>query len=106
MREKIDCVYSPQKQMGRPRKRRRDGEADEQTEQIAESRSGCGNILNDFQGIPDFDFGLVSPPSLRETQSSNGSVGQGAITPAHLDLYHTNPFEIQLNQDLGYVPYQ
>ena len=91
--------------MGRPRKRRRDGEADEQTEQIVESRNDYENVLNDFQGMPDFDFGLVSPPSLRDTQSSNGSAGQGAITPAHLNLDHTNPFEIQLNQDLGYVRY-
>jgi hypothetical protein len=76
-------------------------------EQIVESQTGCDNTLNNFQGMPDLDFGfsLVSPPSLRDTQSSNGSAGQGAITPAHFGLSHTNPFEIQLNQDLGYIHY-
>jgi hypothetical protein len=102
-RENIDCVYSPQKQMGRPRKRRRDGEADEPTEELVESRTEYTNILDDFPGMPNLaDFGLISPPLLQDTHSSIDSAGFGAVTPVQLDLGHTNPFEIQLNQDLGY----
>jgi hypothetical protein len=88
--------------MGRPRKRRRD-EVDQPAEEPVESHIGYANLLDGFPGVSNFaDFGLVSPPSLQDTHPSIDSAGFGAVTPVQLDLGHTNPFEIQLNQDLGY----
>ncbi|KAF2631950.1 hypothetical protein BU25DRAFT_331276 [Macroventuria anomochaeta] len=45
-REKIECIYSPQKAMGRPKKRRREGEADAPSEQPASTQDGHDSSLN------------------------------------------------------------
>jgi hypothetical protein len=88
--------------MGRPKKRRRGGEADEPTEQPGENQIDYTNIFDEFRDMPDFSgLGPIPPPLLHDGQSSIGSAGHGAMTPAQLDLDHVNPFEIQLNQDLG-----
>jgi hypothetical protein len=89
--------------MGRPRKRRRDGEADELTKQPVESQNDYSIMLNNLPAMADFaDFSLISLASLQDTQSSSGSGGHGAVTPVQLDLDRVHPLEIQLNQDLGY----
>ncbi|XP_014554593.1 hypothetical protein COCVIDRAFT_17657 [Bipolaris victoriae FI3] len=85
-REQIGCVYSPQKQMGRPRKKRREGEADESATFVQGPNENT-NIMNSFsemQNRSDFD-GLNSPPLLQDTYSSNESSGHEALTPGQFD---------------------
>ncbi|KAF2030160.1 hypothetical protein EK21DRAFT_100723 [Setomelanomma holmii] len=58
-REKIECVFSPQKQMGRPRKRRRAGEADEDAVTLTEATPDTF----DHSRIATFhDCGVITPP--------------------------------------------
>ncbi|EMD91749.1 hypothetical protein COCC4DRAFT_30331 [Bipolaris maydis ATCC 48331] len=86
-REQIGCVYSPQKQMGRPRKRRREGEAGESAT-FVQGRDENTAVLNSFsemQNCSDFD-GLISPPLLQDTYSSNESSGHEALTPGQFDF--------------------
>ncbi|CAO2650422.1 Nn.00g017140.m01.CDS01 [Neocucurbitaria sp. VM-36] len=100
-REKIECVYSPQKQMGRPRKRRRDGEADEPVELAAEEQIKSMTILNDFSDIPIFsDIGLISPPHLHDANSSNSTTAD--ITPTHHDLGLPDTFGVSPISNLNF----
>ncbi|KAF1939565.1 hypothetical protein EJ02DRAFT_513784 [Clathrospora elynae] len=102
-REKIDCIYSPQKQMGRPRKRRRQGEADEPAELPAEEQNEHANILDPFSTISKFsEFGLISSaPPLPDACSSNGSAGLGAVT-SHYAVTFPDPFVISPGSTLNY----
>ncbi|KAI5374667.1 hypothetical protein J4E82_006535 [Alternaria postmessia] len=95
-KEKIECVYSPQKQMGRPRKRMREDEADEPTEIPAVVRDEHVDVWNDFSGMPDFTDldSLLSPPLLQDVQSSDGSAGNEIITPQHHDLSLHDQFQV------------
>ncbi|CAI9633704.1 unnamed protein product [Alternaria burnsii] len=95
-KEKIECVYSPQKQMGRPRKRMRGDEADEPTEILAVVRDEHVEVWNDFSGMPDFTDldSLLSPPLLQDVQSSDGSAGNEIITPHHHDLSLQDQFQV------------
>lgn len=91
-KEKIKCVYSPQKPMGRPRKRRRDENAPEKTigGQPESTIPSCGSEnLNfddpalaatlDFSNLSDFSgfqsnssFANNLPPSYPESVLGNG----------------------------------
>lgn len=65
-RERIECIYSPQKQMGRPRKRRREGEPEEIVE-ILPAETPLGIISNVFPAISSHaDVGLVSPSHFQD----------------------------------------
>lgn len=79
-RERIECVYSPQKTMGRPRKRRREGEADVPSEQTDTSQNGH------FNG-----FGLISPPEFADLPSGNEVYAQVQIDPCSAGIYGPAP---------------
>ncbi|KAF2739952.1 hypothetical protein EJ04DRAFT_425731 [Polyplosphaeria fusca] len=68
-RESIQCIYSPQKQMGRPRKRRRD---DVRRSIEATPELGRDSTSSSVSGVsaasrPSFgEFGMMSPPNLND----------------------------------------
>lgn len=73
-RESIDCIYSPKKQMGRPRKRRREDAPELATETATEAPisndNGHDTNLNESSTPPCYDnFGLQSPPDLQDLSS-------------------------------------
>lgn len=91
-REKIGCVYSPQKTMGRPRKRRREGEADAPAEQPALAQDGHDGSLNGFALQPSFSsFGLVSPPEFADVPNGNEVYAQAQIDPSLVGIYGPSP---------------
>lgn len=68
--------------MGRPRKRRREGEADDPAETQAETENDHNSHLNDAHSMSGFHaFGLVSPPELQEYDYSSGSTENSVVTP-------------------------
>ncbi|KAF1840835.1 uncharacterized protein K460DRAFT_380614 [Cucurbitaria berberidis CBS 394.84] len=89
-REKIACVYSPRKQMGRPRKRRRDGEADEPA-----------TILNESPVISIFsDIGLISPPHPHDANNSSGTTAN--VAPSQHDLSFPESFRLSPVSNLDF----
>lgn len=77
--------------MGRPRKRRREGEADEPVELPTEDRIGHGTILNDFPAIASYsDIGLVSPPHLQDSDQVFGMTT--TVPPSSHDLGLSDAF--------------
>jgi hypothetical protein len=89
--------------MGRPRKRRRDGEADEPTEPSAEGPIEYANVLHEFPQIPNpLDFSQVSPPPLQDANSSAGSTGHEVVTPAHYDFGVSDSFGMFPDSNLEY----
>ncbi|KAL6155747.1 hypothetical protein ACJBU6_05948 [Exserohilum turcicum] len=102
-KEKMVCFYSPQKQMGRPRKKRREGEADESTGPLTEAHDGYANTLNtvpDLPNYPSFDS-LVSAPSLQNAYSSSHSSVHEAVTPGQFDFTFPGQFGISPGQDFA-----
>ncbi|RMZ69112.1 C6 finger domain [Pyrenophora seminiperda CCB06] len=93
-REKIDCVYSPQKQMGRPRKRMRESEPVEAADMPVEAHIDHALHMNSFTDIPNFPYldNFISTPTLQDAQSSNGSSAHGAVTPSQDDWSLSDPF--------------
>ncbi|KAH7095792.1 hypothetical protein FB567DRAFT_39947 [Paraphoma chrysanthemicola] len=92
-REKIECVFSPQKQMGRPKKRRRDGEADDNGITMTDTASG------DFgydQVSVLHDFGVITPPQYHEANRpvkavlSDGTMRMPDLT-AGSDVFGLSP---------------
>lgn len=65
-RENIECVYSPQKQMGRPRKRRRDDDAAQGQESkpptVTLRDLGSDPLVHLAPGIADTNFGPMEFP--------------------------------------------
>lgn len=89
--------------MGRPRKRRREGEADEPAEQTTEIQINHPLTLDDLPALSDFsDFGLTSPPQLHDSNSSNVSTVNGTVTPLHHDLGLLNGFATSPTSNLGF----
>ncbi|KAF1956258.1 hypothetical protein CC80DRAFT_413890 [Byssothecium circinans] len=103
-REKIQCSYSPQKPMGRPRKRQRN-DSSEQAEQLSQATTTPVTdafdtaVFNDivspppFDDLPGFDNGAFSgllPPSYVETTMSN-SLGQDATQNMNFNPNAINP---------------
>jgi hypothetical protein len=77
-REMITCVYSPQKQMGRPRKRRREDDAElvveTGTEMLAANYASHDVNFDDISVLPNFaSYGLESPPELQDLASHGNS---------------------------------
>ncbi|CAE7012541.1 hypothetical protein CFE70_002237 [Pyrenophora teres f. teres 0-1] len=90
-REKMECIYSPRKQMGRPRKRMRESEAVEAADLSVEVHLDALNNFSDMPNFANFD-NSISMPALQDTQSSNGSSAHGAVTPAQYDFSLSDPF--------------
>lgn len=91
--------------MGRPRKRRREGEADESATFVQGPNENT-NIMNSFsemQNRSDFD-GLNSPPLLQDTYSSNESSGHEALTPGQFDPSLSDQLGIPSGSNSAYVP--
>ncbi|KAL1792097.1 hypothetical protein ACET3X_009848 [Alternaria dauci] len=95
-KEKVECVYSPQKRMGRPRKRMREDEADEPTGLSAVVQDEHADVWNDFPGMSNFTDlnSLTSPSLLQDVQSSDGSAGNEIITPQPHELIPQDQFEV------------
>ena len=78
--------------MGRPRKRRREGEADAPAEQPAVTQNGHDSTLNGFTTQPSFSsFGLVSPPEFADPPSGNEVYAQAQIDPSLVGIYGPSP---------------
>ncbi|KAA8625026.1 hypothetical protein PtrSN002B_010940 [Pyrenophora tritici-repentis] len=77
--------------MGRPRKRMRESEAVEAAHLPVPVHP---DTMNNFADMPNFaDFhNRISMPALQDTQSSNGSSGHGAVTPAQYNFTFSDPF--------------
>ena len=90
--------------MGRPRKRRREDEANNSARMLVQGHDELIDVLNnplDMTHYPDYD-NLISPPSLQDPYSSNES-GHEAITPGQFDLGLPNQFDISPAFDFAYV---
>ncbi|KAJ8106241.1 hypothetical protein OPT61_g9669 [Boeremia exigua] len=91
-REEIVCIYSAQKTMGRPRKRRRGSEADAPSEQPPNTHNGHDDPLNGFTIQPSFSsFGLVSPPEFADIPSGNEVYAQAQLDPSLVGIYGPQP---------------
>ena len=101
----MDCVYSLQKQMGRPRKRLRESEHVETADLPVEAPVEHSHSTHNFNDMPNFTSfdSLISMPVLQDTQSSNGSSGHGAMTPAPYDFSLSDPFGMPHFSNAAYV---
>ncbi|KAF2472140.1 uncharacterized protein BDR25DRAFT_284635 [Lindgomyces ingoldianus] len=103
-REGIRCIYSPQKQMGRPRKRRRD-EIDQPTTQTSTAASDSSS--SSFPRPTLTDFGLIPSPELAEFsgfsdfQAINGLVDSLGPIP-HDDFALAHPYTRGHTPDLNF----
>ncbi|KAJ4367381.1 hypothetical protein N0V83_006963 [Neocucurbitaria cava] len=87
--------------MGRPRKRRRDGEADEPAELPAEEQPEPTTILDGFPEISNFtDLGLISAPHLHDINHSNGTTINPTLSQHDLGL--GDAFEISPLSNLDF----
>jgi hypothetical protein len=87
--------------MGRPRKRRRDGEADEPTESSVEGHSQYVNIMHDYSQAPNF-IDQISPSPLQDANSSAGSAGHEAVTPAYPSFGFSDSFSVLPDSNIEY----
>lgn len=87
--------------MGRPRKRRREGQADESAELLAEEQTEHATVIDEYPVITPFsDFGLISPPPLHNANHSSGSTADG--TPSQHSLSLPDTFGISTPSNLEY----
>jgi hypothetical protein len=78
--------------MGRPRKRRREGEADAPVEQAATTQNDHDSSLNGFTPQPSFSsFGLISPPEFVDLPSGNEVYAQAQLDPSLVGIYGPSP---------------
>lgn len=78
--------------MGRPRKRRREGEADAPAEQSETTQNGHDDSLNGFTTQPSFSsFGLISPPEFADLASGNEVYAQAQVDPSLIGIYGPSP---------------
>ncbi|KAL6708517.1 hypothetical protein ACN47E_002780 [Coniothyrium glycines] len=101
-REKMDCIYSLQKQMGRPRKRRREGEeTDGPSELSAETQIEHINKFNEPLIAPELhEFGLVLPGDLQDYDYSSNFTDNGVVT-TDPNLAHIFPSDDTPIMDYG-----
>ncbi|KAH5283190.1 hypothetical protein HBI72_002650 [Parastagonospora nodorum] len=66
------CIFSPQKQMGRPKKRRREGEVGEATKL---QQNACCTITTIDDPSTYNDFGIITPPQFQESSSFVNDMG-------------------------------
>ena len=70
-----------------------------------EAHRDHSHAINNFTGVPNvsnFD-NLISVPSLQDAQSSNGSSGHGAVSPAQHDFGLSDAFGMPHFSDTAYV---
>lgn len=78
--------------MGRPRKRRREGEADATVEQLNTTQNELDISSNGSSAQPSFgSFGLISPPEFADLTSGNEVYAQAQHDPSLIDLYGPLP---------------
>ncbi|KAJ4380537.1 hypothetical protein N0V86_003894 [Didymella sp. IMI 355093] len=73
--------------MGRPRKRRREGEADAPVEQSTTTQNGHDSGLNGFTAQPSSSFGLISPPEFADALSGKEIYAQAQLDPSLAGIY-------------------
>jgi hypothetical protein len=66
------CIFSPQKQMGRPKKRRREGQV---VEAAALQQNACNTIISIDEPSTYNDFGIITPPQFQESSSFVNDMG-------------------------------
>ena len=85
-------MYSVQKTMGRPRKRRRDEGADAGPEQAATTQNGQANRLDGVTMQPSSSsFGLASPPELADLPGRSEVYAQAQLDPGLVGIYGPAP---------------
>lgn len=99
IKEKIECVYSPQKQMGRPRKRRREGDPEDGLNTPSNGNSHDVN-LTEFTMTPELpDLGLITPPQhFDPSYTHNVSLQQNDIAfsgASAADSFGVTPMSVQ-----------
>ena len=78
--------------MGRPRKRRREREADVPSEQSAAAQTGYDSSLNGFAAQPSFsNFDLISPFEFADLSSTNEVYAQAQLDPSLVGTYGPSP---------------
>jgi len=86
----MNCIYSAQKQMGRPRKRQRADEADEPID-FARPQSEQASMLNGPPAVNEIlDFGLFAP-DLQDVDYTSSSTETGVVTPLQHNVDLTHP---------------
>lgn len=101
-REKVECIFSPQKPMGRPRKRRREGEAEAKDNAML-PREGDGDTIN-FTELPLYsDQGLITPPQFGDIGLTNESFIDENETSIQHDVEDSNGFSLSPSSGLKYV---
>lgn len=75
--------------MGRPRKRRREGDDDPP---VTNTTAQNGHVLNAFSVQPSFSsFGLASPSHVADVPSGNEVYAQAQLDPNLVGLYGPSP---------------
>lgn len=78
--------------MGRPRKRRREDEADVPPEQTTTAQTGYDSSLNGFIAQPSFGgFDLVSPLEFSDLSSAVEVYAQTQLDPSLVGTYGPSP---------------
>lgn len=99
-RENIVCIFSAQKQMGRPRKRRRGSEPGGDETQLGDVNENLGDF-NDPSVLGS--YGLVTPPQFQESDVYVDSNITNNGTPSSHYLADTNAFGVSPASNLMYV---
>jgi hypothetical protein len=90
--------------MGRPPKRRREGEADEHFDVPAESQIEHINAIDEPAFVSGFqDFGFISPPDLPELDHSSNSTENGIVTPLRHGHGFAHTFDVDSIPIMEYV---
>lgn len=89
-------MYSPQKTMGRPRKRRRGEEEEEAGAEVvsATPQNELDSSYSDsfsVQQSSSSSYGLASPPEFADVTGGNEVYAQAEIDPALAGLYGPEP---------------
>lgn len=99
-REDIVCIFSAQKQMGRPRKRRRGSEPGGDDTLLADMNEN----LNDFNNASVHgNYGLVTPPQFQDSDIyMHGNIANSGASADHY-LADPSAFGISPGSNLKYV---
>lgn len=96
-RERIECVYSPQKQMGRPKKRRRENEGHELQHASIDEDFSQRHSFDSSAVMEQSDLDHISPPTLDDVGESSSSTEERLVTPTQHDVCLTSTNETTMN---------